>query len=200
MFQTVIDFLMDFGSLGLFIHSFMDAVIFPIPAFFLQVPLSIIHPSSALSLASVGYLGSLLGTPLGYLIGKGLGKSVLYKFLKKDWIEKASTMFNRNGEAAILVGAFTPIPFKVFTILAGCLNFSVWKLILYAALGRAAKFYVVGALFYMYGRAAESMIDSLKYIFLGIGVVLGIGFIVVKIIKNKKDLKRKSEQQLEQSE
>lgn len=195
MFQSIIDFLMDFGSLGLFIHSFADAVIFPIPAFFLQVPLSLINPSQALWLATVGYIGSILGTPLGYWIGKGLGKSVLYKFLKKEWVEKASTMFQRNGEAAILVGAFTPIPFKVFTILAGCLNFSVWRLIGYAALGRATKFYVVGALFYVYGRAAEGMIDGLKYLFLAVGVVVAIGFLVFKKMRNKKTTKLNPEQQ-----
>lgn len=36
MFQAVVDFLKDFGPLGLFIHAFLDAVIFPIPAFFFK--------------------------------------------------------------------------------------------------------------------------------------------------------------------
>ncbi|MBB6675164.1 YqaA family protein [Cohnella nanjingensis] len=167
MIHKVIDFLMDFGAWGLFVHAFFDAVIFPIPALFLQVSLSLLDPANALWLATVGYIGCLLGTPVGYLIGKGLGNGVLYKFLKKSWVDAAQRMFEKNGEAAILIGSFTPVPFKVFTILSGCMNFPLWRLIAYAALGRAAKFYIVGLLFYLYGRAAEGMVKGVSlYIFL----------------------------------
>lgn len=134
--------------------------------FFLQVSLSILNPSTALWLATVGYIACLLGTPVGYYLGKIMGKSVLYKFLKKEWIDAATDKFQKNGEAAILIGSFTPIPFKVFTILSGCLNFPLWRLIGYAAIGRGLKFYIVGSLFYFYGRAAESMVKDVSlYIF-----------------------------------
>src|SRR5690625_111582 len=144
MIDMVVEFFKDFGFIGLFIHSFVDAIFFPIPAFFLQVSLSIMNPSSALWLATVGYIACLLGTPIGYWVGRKLGDSILHKILKKKWIDSASRLFKRNGEAAILIGAFTPIPFKVFTILAGCFKYSIWKLLGYAALGRAVKFYAVG--------------------------------------------------------
>ena len=157
MVQQILDFLMEFGIWGLVLHSFADAIIFPIPAFFLQVSLSLIDPSSALWLATAGYIACLAGTPIGYWIGKTVGSSILNKLLKPRWVEAANRMFQKNGEAAVLIGAFTPIPFKVFTILSGCLNFPLWKLMSYAAIGRAVKFYVVGALFYLYGRAAEGM-------------------------------------------
>ncbi|OUM84347.1 MAG: hypothetical protein BAA01_04660 [Bacillus thermozeamaize] len=186
---------MNFGAWGLFIHAFIDAIIFPIPAFFLQVSLSLINPSSALWLATVGYIGCLLGTPFGYLIGKFLGNSLLYKLLKKQWIESASAMFQRNGELAILVGSFTPIPFKVFTILAGCLKFSLWRLIGYAAIGRAAKFYVVGALFFVYGKAAEAMVNEyLNYLFLGVALLLTF------VILFKKRMQKNRQEQKEQTE
>lgn len=151
------------------------------------------NPSSAIWLATAGYIASLLGTPFGFLIGKLLGQSVLDKILKKRWIDAASKMFHKNGEAAILVGAFTPIPFKVFTILAGCLNYSLWKLIGYASLGRAAKFYVVGILFYVYGRAAASMIDNLQYIFLAVGITIGLIFVTVMRMRNKRIRREKGQ-------
>ncbi|MBJ6360173.1 YqaA family protein [Paenibacillus sp. GCM10012307] len=187
MIQSILDFLKDFGVWGLFIHSFIDAIIFPIPAFFLQVSLSLLDPSSALWLATVGFIACLLGTPFGYLIGKLLGKSLLYKILKKKWVDKATEMFNKNGEAAILIGAFTPIPFKVFTILSGCLNFPLWRLMAYAALGRAIKFYAIGILFYVYGRAAEGMVGKVSlYVFLiGVPLIL-IGLWVRKKIRNRR--------------
>ncbi|MFD2115415.1 YqaA family protein [Paenibacillus yanchengensis] len=190
MIQAVVDFLRDFGPWGLFIHSFFDAIIFPIPAFFSQVSLSLVNPSNAIVLATIGYIACLLGTPIGYLIGKLMGKSVLYKILKKEWIDAATDKFQKNGETAILLGSFTPIPFKVFTILSGCLNFPLWKLLAYAAMGRAVKFYAVGILFYLYGRAAENMVQDVSlYMFLaGIPIVL-IFLLVRRVIRKRKAAK-----------
>ncbi|MGM1047504.1 MAG: YqaA family protein [Bacillota bacterium] len=189
MFQDVLDFLMKFGPWGLFIHSFFDAVIFPIPAFFLQVSLSMLHPSTALWLATYGFIGCLLGTPIGYLIGKLLGKSVLYKILKKEWIDAATERFQKNGEAAILVGSFTPIPFKVFTILSGCLNFPLWRLMAYAAIGRATKFYVVGTLFYLYGNAAEGMVKNVSlYIF-----IIAVPLLLLGVYWNRRRKRKRNE-------
>lgn len=187
MFQAVIDFLKDYGPWGLFVHSFLDAVIFPIPAFFLQVSLSLMNPTTALWLATVGYIACLLGTPVGYFLGKIMGKSVLYRFIKTEWIDAATTRFQKNGEAAILIGSFTPIPFKVFTILSGALNFPLWRLIGYAAVGRAVKFYAVGALFYFYGRAAESMVKDVSlYTFIICVPLIAIFLFVRSRIRKKK--------------
>lgn len=94
-----------------------------------------------------------------------------------------------------MIGSFTPIPFKVFTILSGCLNFPLWRLIGYAAVGRAVKFYAVGALFYFYGRAAETMVKDVSlYIFLGgVPIIALFLFIRHKIRKKKKALKQLDE-------
>ncbi|CAH0119460.1 MULTISPECIES: YqaA family protein [unclassified Paenibacillus] len=187
MLQGMMDFFKDFGAWGMFLHSFLDAVIFPIPAFFLQVSLGLMDPSNALWIATVGYLACLLGTPVGYFMGKLLGKSILYKILKKSWIDSATNLFNRNGEAAIFIGSFTPVPFKVFTILSGCLHFSLWKLIGYAAVGRAVKFYTVGVLFYLFGRAAEGMIHGyLTYTLLGVACLLAVGLMIKRKLQKKK--------------
>ncbi|MFF2530499.1 YqaA family protein [Brevibacillus sp. NPDC058079] len=190
MFQNILDFLMEYGYLGMFIHSFADAVIFPVPAFFLQVPLSLVDPSQALWIATVGYIACLIGTPVGYFIGKVLGKSVLYKILKKEWIDSATVMFQKKGEVAIFIGSFTPIPFKVFTIMSGCLNFPLWKLLGYAAIGRAVKFYAVGFLFYFYGKMAENMVHDVSlYIFLTVVPLILVGLWVKKIVTKRRQLK-----------
>lgn len=191
MVQNILDFLAEFGIWGLMIHSFADAIIFPIPAFFLQVSLSMIDPSSALLLASAGYFACLLGTPIGYFIGKSVGNAVLYKMLKKEWVDSAKAMFQKNGEVAILIGSFTPIPFKVFTIMSGCMNFPLWKLIAYAAIGRAVKFYAVGFLFYFYGRMADRMVDNVSlYIFLIAVPILLIAYLLKSKLRKNREKKQ----------
>jgi Uncharacterized membrane-associated protein len=186
MLQDIVDFLMKFGPWGLFVHSMIDAIIFPIPALFLQVPLSLVNPSDAFLLATVGYIGCLIGTPIGYFIGKFLGNSILYKILKKEWVESATSMFQKNGDTAVLVGSFTPIPFKVFTILSGALNFPLWRLLVYAAVGRAAKFYLVGGLIYFYGQAAEKMVHNASLYLFAIAVPLIVLFLFFRRRLRKK--------------
>ncbi|ANA82748.1 hypothetical protein C7121_19590 [Paenibacillus glucanolyticus] len=186
------DFLRNLGDIGLFIHAMIDAIIFPIPALFSQLSLSALSPDRAIWLATIGFAGCLIGTPIGYGIGKVSGSLVLNKIMKKKWYDSATALFTKHGEAAILVGAFTPIPFKIFTILSGCMNYPLWKLLSYAAIGRAVKFYTVGVLFYVYGRAAENMVDSvLTIILLSVGILIGGVWFTVRMIKNRK--KKRSE-------
>lgn len=194
MIDTFLEFLKSFGALGLFIHAMIDAIIFPIPAFFLQISLSALNPENALWLATYGYLGCLAGTPLGYAIGKISGNAVFSRFIKQKWLDAATEMFQKHGETAILLGSFTPIPFKLFTIMSGCMNYSFWKLFGYAAIGRAAKFYVVGILFYLYGRAAENMVDgAFGMILAGIGILLSICFLLIRRYRKRKMVDHKVE-------
>lgn len=193
------DFLRNLGDIGLFIHAMIDAIIFPIPALFSQLSLSALSPDRAIWLASIGFVGCLIGTPIGYGIGKASGSLVLNKIMKRKWYDSATALFTKHGEAAILVGAFTPIPFKIFTILSGCMSYPLWKLLSYAALGRAVKFYTVGVLFYVYGRAAENMVDSvLTIILLSVGALIGGIWLTVRYLKNRK--KKRSEVQIVQGQ
>ncbi|MCI3923158.1 VTT domain-containing protein [Paenibacillus sp. TRM 82003] len=191
MLQNILEWLENFGVWGLAIHSFIDAIFFPIPAFFLQVSLSMVNPSTALLLATVGYIACLLGTPFGYWIGRTVGNALMEKLLKKSWVDAAHAMFTKSGETAILIGSFTPIPFKVFTILSGSLNYPLWKLMAYASVGRAVKFYAVGILFYMYGRAAEGMVKDVTT-YIAVGAVSLIAFFLFI----RKQWKKKSKRQV----
>lgn len=173
----------------------IDAIIFPIPAFFLQVSLSTLNPGNALWLATIGFIGCMIGTPIGYAIGKTSGNLILRKFMKQKQLDSVTEMFRRHGEAAILIGSFTPIPFKIFTIVSGCMNFPLWKLIGYAAIGRAAKFYVVGILFYIYGHAAENMVggSTLTISMLAAGAVIALCWLLVRKIQRRKKEKRQTD-------
>jgi membrane protein DedA with SNARE-associated domain len=163
----------------------------PIPAFYTQLTLSSVNPGNALWLATYGYIGCLLGTPIGYGIGRLLGKGILEKLLKKTWVDKATAMFQKHGDTAVLVGAFTPIPFKIFTILSGAMKFPLWRLMCLAAIGRAAKFYIVGGLFYVFGKAADSMMGNvIWYALIAMVPIVGIYFLVRRTLAKRRAVKQ----------
>lgn len=187
MFEQITQAFMQYGIWGLFGLSFLDSFIVPVPPFFLQIAMSLIDPSSALRYATIAFTGSILGAPMGYILGKWLGKPILKKILPEKWTALATEQFDKNGDTAVLIGAFTPIPFKVFTILSGVFNYSLTKLMLFAILGRGIKFYLIGILFHLYGKHAKVLLDEyLEISVLGIGAIVAIAWFIWNKRKKKK--------------
>jgi membrane protein YqaA with SNARE-associated domain len=184
MFDQITQIFMQYGIWGLFTLAFLDSFIIPVPPFFMQIGMSLIEPASALRFATVAFTGSVLGAPIGYLLGKWLGQPLMHKVVPEKWTALATEQFTKNGDAAVLIGSFTPIPFKVFTILSGVFGYSLTKLMLFAILGRGLKFYIIGILFYFYGKHAKVLLDEyLEITLLGVAVVLAIGWFVWKKLK-----------------
>ncbi|WP_400164305.1 YqaA family protein [Brevibacillus sp. TJ4] len=187
MFAQLSQFFMDYGNWGLFIVSLLDSFLLPLPPFFLQIGLSLIQPTEALWIALIAFTGSLLGAPVGYVMGKWLGQPILNRLLPEKWTLLATKQFEKNGDAAVLVGSFTPIPFKVFTILCGVFNYSLTKLMLFAILGRGMKFFLIGFLFYFYGKHAKELLDTyMEASLLAAAAAVAIIWIVVKQLAKKR--------------
>ncbi|MGG4452225.1 YqaA family protein [Brevibacillus porteri] len=160
MLEHITQLFMQYGMWGLVAMAFLDSFISPIPPFFMQIAMSLLDPGSAIQFATVAFTASVLGAPIGFFLGRWLGKPLLHKLLPEKWVIVATEKFAKNGDAAVLIGAFTPIPFKVFTVLSGVFNYSLTKLMFYAIIGRGLKFYLIGTLFYLYGKHAKVLIDE----------------------------------------
>jgi len=187
MFDQITEIFMQYGIWGLFGLALLDSFILPVPPFFLQIAMSLIEPEAALRYATIAFTGSILGAPIGYFLGKWLGKPLLHKILPAKWTDAATAMFEKNGDGAVLIGAFTPIPFKFFTVLSGVFGYSLPKLMLFAILGRGLKFFLIGILFYLYGKHAKVLLDEyLEVSVLGVGVVVAIGWFIWNRRKKQK--------------
>jgi len=190
MFDQIAQIFTQYGMWGLFALAFLDSFILPVPPFFLQIGMSLVEPGAALRYATVAFTGSLLGAPVGYLLGKWLGKPLMHKIVPAKWTQAATEVFEKNGDGAVLIGSFTPIPFKVFTVLSGVFGYSLTKLMFFAILGRGLKFYLIGILFYLYGKHAKVLLDEyLEITLLGVAAVVAIGWYIWK--KRKESVGRK---------
>ncbi|MGO0059971.1 YqaA family protein [Brevibacillus fluminis] len=186
MFDSIVQVFMQYGLAGLFALSFLDAIVLPVPPFFLQIAMSLIEPEASLRIATVAFTGSVLGAPIGYMLGKWLGKPLMHKLVPAKWANKAMELFEKNGDAAVIIGSFTPIPFKVFTILSGVFNFSLTRLMFYSILGRGSKFFLIGTLFHFYGKQAKVLLDNyLEVSLLGVAVILAAGWYILRKRKQK---------------
>ncbi|MDD5177872.1 MAG: DedA family protein [Candidatus Nanoarchaeia archaeon] len=171
------------GSLGLFILAFIEASFFPIPPDLLLIILALNDPKNALWFSLICTLGSVLGAIFGYYIGFFGGKPILYKLFKKEKIEKTHALFEKHGGMAIFIAAFTPIPYKVFTIAAGVFYIKLRTVIFASIIGRGMRFFLVGGLIMLFGEPIMSFID--KY-FNVLSLVVGVVVIVAGYLYIKK--------------
>ena len=159
-----------------------ESVVFPIPPDPLLIAIGLTDPDSAIWLALLVTVGSVIGAVLGHWIGRKIGRPVLHRLVSKSKTARVEALFNKYGGWAILVAAFTPIPFKVFTILAGVMNFKMRPFIIASIVGRGARFLTIGTLIFVFGESIQSLIDDnfeiLTIASAGGFIAIGIAYLV----------------------
>ena len=90
-------------------------------------------------------------------------------------IKHVGELFNAHAFVSILVAAFTPIPYKVFTIGAGLFSLNIITFVMASIVGRGARFFIVAYLSNKYGDRAKRMIlDKGDKILWVVGIVIFI--------------------------
>lgn len=178
-----------YGTPALFALSLAESSFFPIPPDVLQIALSVSKPKRSFYYAAVSTIASVLGAVLGWIIGYALWESTQSFFFNyvpgvtPETFELVRQKYDEYGMLAILVAAFTPIPFKVFTIAAGVFQISLPVLLAASALGRSARFFAVAACIYLFGPSVRQVMD--KYFEVAtilFAILLVGGFVVIKYL------------------
>ena len=162
--------------------AFSESIFFPIPPDPLLIAIGVADPSVAIWAAALATAASVVGGVVGHYLGRRIGRPLLNKFVSEDKIARAESLFERYGAWAILAAAITPIPYKVFTILAGVMNLRMRSFLLASLVGRSARIMTVGVLIYVFGESVREFIDhnfELLTVGAGLGMVgLGVAWVV----------------------
>ena len=140
--------------------AFSESIFFPIPPDPLLIAIGVADPSVAIWAAALATVASVLGGVVGHYLGRRIGRPLLNKFVSEDKIARAESLFEKYGAWAILAAAITPIPYKVFTILAGVMNLRMRSFLLASIVGRSARIMTVGVLIYVFGESVREFIDQ----------------------------------------
>ena len=125
MFESIKEFFKQYGSIGLFFNAFFDGFILPLPPDFLLSTLVIQKINNPTILAMICSLGSVIGGCIGYCVGRFGGRRIVDKiFPNFAIVEKAEKLFQKYGVWAIVIDAFTPIPYKAITLGSGLMKFN----------------------------------------------------------------------------
>ena len=177
-----------YASLALFVLAVVEASFFIIPPDLLLMALCAGKPKKSFWFAGVCAIGSLLGGAIGYGIGLFLmdtaGKLILDTLHLHEAFKIVQIKYDENAALAIFAAAFTPIPYKVFTIAAGAFKISFAVFMLSSAVGRSARFFLVAASIYWWGPSVKAQIDKHFNLFtILFTLVLICGFAAIRLLK-----------------
>ena len=175
------------GGLVLFVLAFWESSFFPIPPDGLLIALGAGNPAFALGFAAITTAGSLLGATLGYWIGLKGGRPLLERFFAKQRIQYVERQYQKRDIWAVTIAAFTPIPYKVFSIGAGAFRLNFKRFMLASLIGRAGRFFLVGALITVFGEPIQAAIEQyLDWLALAFVVLLVLGFLVMHYVARER--------------
>ena len=179
MLADINNYFQSLGVMGMVIVSFVESFfLMPPPDLFL-IPLDLANPSKALYYALLCTIASVLGGGIGWGIGYFGGRPVFNRFFRKGGkkgFEAVEKMYAEYGSFAVFFSAFSPLPYKIFTIASGVLNMNFWKFMLASFLGRGLRFFIVSLVLMLFG---ELIKEYIEYVILAATVVIVVFCVVV---------------------
>ena len=166
----------------LYFISFLESIIFPLPTDPFIIPY-IIAENKFLRLAFFITLFSVAGGIFTYYVGSSLWDlfyplvSVSYPNIN-NLIEAFEKDFSELGIVLILIGGFSPFPFKITCLACGILSVNFIQFVFASLLARGLRFFLVSFLIYKYG---EKSIELIKKNVLTASIIL-ILLIIVYLI------------------
>ena len=149
------------------IVSFVESSFFPIPPDVMIAPMSIAKKKEFVKIFLIATIFSVLGGMLGYVIGAfffdfAMNIVEFYNYEKKVLTLK-NTLNSGDGFytwlGVLFLAGFTPLPYKVFTIVSGLISFNFPIFILISLISRGLRFYIVSYLSAKFGDAFTSFMN-----------------------------------------
>ena len=172
------------SKIFLAIISFAESSFFPIPPDIMIVPMVLAKKNEYIKIFLVATFFSTLGGLFGYFIGslftdKAIVLIELYGYEKqvlelKNQLSSKSDIFSVWLGTLFLAG-FTPLPFKLFTITSGIINFNIFVFFFICLFARGLRFFLVAYFSLKFGKVFSIILErkgAMWFSIIGIVIVI----------------------------
>ena len=164
--------------------SFIESSFFPIPPDIMIVPMVIAKKVDYIKIFVIATLFSTLGGLFGYFIGSLFtNKAILLMefygheeqilVLKNQLSSKGSVYSAWLG--TLFLAGFTPLPFKLFTITSGIINFNIFVFFFICLFARGLRFFIVAYFSSKSGKAFSVILEkkgAMWFSIIGVAIVI----------------------------
>ena len=167
--------------------SFVESSFFPIPPDILIVPMVIAKKNDYIKIFVIATLFSALGGLFGYFIGSvflELAMKVIEFYGYEENVFNLQTKLSEKGGLFLWLGilfiaGFTPVPFKVFTITSGIINFNIFIFFFICIISRGLRFFIIAFLSAKFGKVFGIFLEKrgAKWF-----TVIGIAIVIIATI------------------
>jgi membrane protein YqaA with SNARE-associated domain len=141
------------------IISFLESSFFPIPPDVMIAPMVIAKKNKFIKIFMIATIFSVLGGMFGYILGAFFFDLAIHIVEFYGYEEKVTNLKNAltQGDgfytwlAILFLAGFTPLPYKVFTIVSGLIGFNFPVFILISLISRGLRFFIVSYLSFKFG-------------------------------------------------
>ena len=149
--------------------SFAESSFFPIPPDIMIIPMSLAKKEEYLKIFLIATLFSSLGGLFGYFIGslftdKAIMLMGFYGY-EEQVLQLKNQLNSKNGAYSLWLGTlflagFTPLPFKIFTITSGIINFNIFTFFIICLISRGLRFFIVAYFSVKFGKPFVSFLEK----------------------------------------
>ncbi|MDB9746696.1 DedA family protein [Candidatus Pelagibacter sp.] len=150
------------------IVSFLESSFFPIPPDVMIAPMAIAKKNDFFKIFLIATIFSVLGGMLGYTLGVyfldfAMNIVEFYNYETKV-VNLKNALSQREGFytwlGILFLAGFTPLPYKVFTIVSGLIGFNFPIFILISLISRGLRFFIVSYLSSKFGYAFTNFMNQ----------------------------------------
>ena len=172
--------------------SFIESSFFPIPPDVMIIPMSLAKKEKYLKIFFIATLFSSLGGLFGYFIGslftdKAIMLMGFYGY-EEQVLQLKNQLNSKNGAYSLWLGTlflagFTPLPFKIFTITSGIINFNIFAFFVICLISRGLRFFIVAYFSIKFGKPFISFLEKRGGIWFSVaGILIIIPVLLIYII------------------
>jgi len=183
MLRHLVETLIAFGPLGLFVLGILDSVGIPLPAVMdaLLIGVAIKTPDRAYFSAAVAVIGSLGGNILLFRAAR-LGRRLLADPEKAGpRQQRFRRWFDRYGLLTVFVPAvvpFVPLPLKVFVVSAGAMHTPTGRFVAVILAARVLRYFGEAWLGIVLGEHAQGFLRQNAWSILGVLLAMALAFVI----------------------
>ena len=149
--------------------SFIESSFFPIPPDVMIIPMSLAKKDEYLKIFIIATIFSSLGGLFGYFIGslftdKAIMLMEFYGY-QEQVLQLKNQLDSKSGAYSLWLGTlflagFTPLPFKIFTITSGIINFNIFAFFVICLISRGLRFFIVAYFSVKFGKPFVSFLEK----------------------------------------